>query len=48
VGDGLEMFIVFAKGTSVDGLQGLRNVEEIPGPDGGERLFVTRRDLKKD
>jgi len=49
VGDGLEMYVVLAKeSTSLQSLDGLRGVEEIAGTADGERVFVIRRDLKKD
>jgi len=48
VGDGLEMFIVVAKGGDVAGIQAL-GVEEVPAADPeGEKVFVIRRELKKD
>jgi len=64
VGDGLEIFIILAKGKTLEGL-GLQNlkglsevtstVEDSDGSAGeedslreGERVFVLRRDLKKD
>ena len=52
VGDGLEMYVVFAKGRSPQGLQGLQlrgaTVTELSSVGDGERVFVVRRDLKKD
>lgn len=49
VGDGLEIYIVFAKGRSVQGLQEVRGlIQEVSATEGGERVFVIRRELKKD
>jgi 20S proteasome subunit beta 6 len=48
VGDGLEMYIVLAKGRGVQGLEGVRGMQELSVADDGERVFVIRRDLKKD
>ncbi|KAK7689964.1 hypothetical protein QCA50_006604 [Cerrena zonata] len=48
VGDGLEMYVVLAKGRSIQGLESFRGVQELtPNPD-GDRVFVIRRELKKD
>ncbi|KZT59350.1 N-terminal nucleophile aminohydrolase [Calocera cornea HHB12733] len=48
VGDGLEMFVVVAKGRDVSQLASL-NAEEIPATNPGEeRVFIVRRELKKD
>ncbi|KAG8214837.1 nucleophile aminohydrolase, partial [Butyriboletus roseoflavus] len=48
VGDGLEMYIVLAKGRDVQGLEGIRGAQELTVTDDGERVFVVQRDLKKD
>lgn len=49
VGDGLEMYVVLAKGsTSLQGLGNIRGIQEMTATDDGERVFVIRRDLKKD
>ncbi|KAN0087856.1 Nucleophile aminohydrolase [Tylopilus felleus] len=48
VGDGLEMYIVLAKDRGVQGMEGIRGVQELSVTDEGERIFVVRRDLKKD
>ena len=50
MGDGLEMYVVLAKGRSTQGLEGVKGalVSELPGRGDGERVFVLRRDLKKD
>lgn len=48
VGDGLEMYVVLAKGRSAHGLEGAQGVQEMPTTEGGERVFVVRRELKKD
>ena len=48
MGDGLEIYLVFAKGSpSVQALANIRDVEEVSGTE-GERIFVIRRELKKD
>jgi 20S proteasome subunit beta 6 len=48
VGDGLEMFIVLAKGRTLpDAVVNLRP-QELPSTVDGERVFVLKRDLKKD
>jgi 20S proteasome subunit beta 6 len=49
VGDGLEIYVVLAKGsTSLQGLQSIRGIQELTSTADGERVFVIRRDLKKD
>ncbi|EIN12190.1 proteasome subunit [Punctularia strigosozonata HHB-11173 SS5] len=48
VGDGLEMYIVLAKGRTLQGLEGIRGLQELSTTPEGERLFVVRRELKKD
>ncbi|KAF8585019.1 N-terminal nucleophile aminohydrolase [Ramaria rubella] len=49
VGDGLEMYIVLARGRNLQGLEGVKGVQELSTlGDGGERVFVLRKDLKKD
>lgn len=49
VGDGLEMYVVLARGRSLQGLEGVTGMQEVSTQgDGGERVFVVRRDLKKD
>jgi len=45
------MYIVLAKGRSLAGLEGLKGVKELTGTGGGEhgeRLFVLKKDLKRD
>lgn len=42
------MYIVLAKGRGVQGLEGVRGMQELSATDDGERVFVVRRDLKKD
>lgn len=42
------MFIVLAKGRSLQGLEGARNVQEVSSRAGGERVFILRKELKKD
>ncbi|TEB30722.1 N-terminal nucleophile aminohydrolase [Coprinellus micaceus] len=50
VGDGLEMYVVLSKNSNA--LQGLRadahSFQEVTSTADGERVFVIRRDLKKD
>ena len=49
VGDGLEIYVVLAKNSnSLQGLQSYRGIQEMTVGAGGERVFVIRRDLKKD
>jgi len=52
VGDGLEIYIVLSKriaqSTSPETLQSLGNVQEVTANSDGERIFVIRRELKKD
>ena len=41
--------MVLARGRSLQGLEGVKGVEEVTTiGDGGERAFVIRRDLKRD
>jgi 20S proteasome subunit beta 6 len=48
VGDGLEMYIVLAKGRTLpETVTGLLP-EELASRGDGERVFVLKRDLKKD
>lgn len=42
------MYVVLAKGRSLQGLEGIRGVQELTSTDDGERVFVVRRELKKD
>jgi 20S proteasome subunit beta 6 len=48
VGDGLEIYVVLAKDST--SFQGLENVaaQEMTAANDGERVFVIRRELKKD
>ncbi|TFY66000.1 hypothetical protein EVG20_g5089 [Dentipellis fragilis] len=48
VGDGLEMYIVLAKGRNTQGMESLHGVQELSSKLDGERVFVVRRELKKD
>lgn len=48
VGDGLEMFVVLAKGRTLQGLDAIRGMQELTTTDDGERVFIIRRELKKD
>jgi 20S proteasome subunit beta 6 len=42
------MYIVLAKGSDPQVLQGVQGIQEMTSADDGERVFVIRRDLKKD
>jgi len=48
VGDGLEMYIVLAKGRTLHETESIGGLQELTTTDEGERVFVVRRDLKKD
>jgi 20S proteasome subunit beta 6 len=48
VGDGLEMYVVLAKGRLLHGLEESQNIQEISSAEDEERVFVIRRELKKD
>ncbi|KAF7798279.1 hypothetical protein EIP86_009497 [Pleurotus ostreatoroseus] len=48
VGDGLEIFVVLAKGRGTQGLEGVRGVQELTTSSENDRVFVIRRELKKD
>jgi 20S proteasome subunit beta 6 len=48
VGDGLEIYVVLAKGRPPTGLEQVRGIAELTATEDNERLFVIRRDLKKD
>jgi len=48
VGDGLEIYVVLAKGRDARELEGLVGVHEETKIGDGERIFVVRRELKKD
>ncbi|PCH40487.1 N-terminal nucleophile aminohydrolase [Wolfiporia cocos MD-104 SS10] len=48
VGDGLEMYVVLAKGRSTQELASIRGAQELTPKEGGDRIFVIRRELKKD
>ncbi|KAH7885069.1 nucleophile aminohydrolase [Phlebopus sp. FC_14] len=48
VGDGLEMYIVLAKGRGVEGMEGIVGAKELTITEDGERVFVVQRELKKD
>lgn len=48
VGDGLEIYVVLAKGRDARELEGLVGVQEETKIGDGERIFVVRRELKKD
>ncbi|KAF8477968.1 nucleophile aminohydrolase [Russula ochroleuca] len=48
VGDGLEMYIVMAKGQTLPDAVTNLLPEELPSTGDGERVFVLKRDLKKD
>jgi 20S proteasome subunit beta 6 len=48
VGDGLEMYVVLAKGRDLQGLEDVMGISEMTTAEGGERVFIIQRDLKKD
>lgn len=49
VGDGLEIYVVLSKNSpSIQGLRDIRGASELTSTDDGERVFVVRRELKKD
>jgi 20S proteasome subunit beta 6 len=48
VGDGLEMYVVLAKGSALHGLETMQGITEMTTTDDGERVFVIRRNLKRD
>jgi 20S proteasome subunit beta 6 len=48
VGDGLEMYIVLAKGRTLQSMGVDAQAQEVSARPDGERVFVLRRDLKKD
>jgi 20S proteasome subunit beta 6 len=48
VGDGLEIFVVLAQGRAAPELEHAPGVQELSATPGGERVFIVRRELKKD
>ncbi|KAJ7494598.1 20S proteasome subunit [Mycena galericulata] len=48
VGDGLEMYVVLAKGSALQGLDAMQGSTELTTNNEGERMFVIRRNLKRD
>ena len=48
VGDGLQIYVVVAQGRSPQGLESMRNVQELSTRPDGDRMFILRRELKKD
>ncbi|KAF9805021.1 hypothetical protein IEO21_09220 [Rhodonia placenta] len=48
VGDGLEMYVVLAKGRSIEELADVAGVQELTTRADGDRMFVIQRELKKD
>ncbi|GJJ15266.1 hypothetical protein Clacol_009542 [Clathrus columnatus] len=48
VGDGVELYIILARGRGTQGLDSFKDVQELTPHAEGERLFVLRRELKKD
>ncbi|PBK67225.1 N-terminal nucleophile aminohydrolase [Armillaria solidipes] len=48
VGDGLEMYVVLAKGSPLQGLELVQGVQEMSSTTDGERVFIVRRNLKRD
>lgn len=48
VGDGLEIYVVLAKGSPLSGLESIQGVQEMTATRDGERVFIVRRNLKRD
>ncbi|KAK7050563.1 proteasome subunit beta [Favolaschia claudopus] len=48
VGDGLEIYVVLAKGSPLQGLETVHGITELTSGPNGERMFVIRRNLKRD
>ena len=48
MGDGLEMYVVLAKGRDAQELESIVGVTEVSSTADGERVFIVQRDLKKD
>ncbi|CAL1713722.1 unnamed protein product [Somion occarium] len=48
VGDGLEIYVVLAKGRGPQGLEAVRGAQELTTNAEGDRVFIVRRELKKD
>ncbi|KAJ7776856.1 20S proteasome subunit [Mycena maculata] len=48
VGDGLEIYVVLAKGSPLQGLDTVQGITELTNTHSGERMFVIRRNLKRD
>jgi hypothetical protein len=48
VGDGLEMYVVLAKGADPRLVHGVQGIQELTSVEDAERVFVIRRELKKD
>ncbi|KIM52734.1 hypothetical protein SCLCIDRAFT_1223477 [Scleroderma citrinum Foug A] len=48
VGDGLEIYIILAKGRGMEGLEAIRGAQELTIGEDSERIFLVRRELKKD
>lgn len=42
------MYVCLAKGRSAAGLEGVPGIQEVSATDDGQRVFVIRRELKKD
>jgi 20S proteasome subunit beta 6 len=42
------MYVILAKGRSAQGLQGVSGIQELSTNPDGDRVFVIRRELKKD
>lgn len=40
--------MVLAKGRSAQGLEGVRGIQELTANGDGDRVFIIRRELKKD
>ncbi|KAJ7284848.1 nucleophile aminohydrolase [Mycena rebaudengoi] len=48
VGDGLEIYVVLAKGSQLQGLDTVQGITEMTTTADGERVFIIRRNLKRD
>jgi len=42
------MYVVLARGSPLQGLENVPNVQEMTTTPDGERVFIIRRELKKD
>lgn len=48
VGDGLEIYVILASGRAPGELSNVAGLSEVTAESSAERLFVVRRELKKD